>query len=139
MVTAMAFCEWVDGYSVNVAEIDQQHRHMVDGVNRLFQAMAARSGREALSAAIAELIDCTREHFAAEERLMREHHYPELAAHAQQHAQLVEELLEYNRHFTEGDTLLSFALALRLKGWALRHIVSSDRELGRFLNQHGRF
>jgi hemerythrin len=135
----MAFCEWVDGYSVNVAEIDRQHQQMVQGVNRLFQAMATRSGREVLTTAIAELIECTRDHFATEERLMGEHGYPGLAEHAREHAQLVAELLEYNRHFVEGDTLLSFALALRLKGWALRHIVSSDRELGHFLNQHGQF
>ena len=73
----MAFIDWADSYSVNVAEMDKQHQQLVSLINELHRAMMAarvESTLETVADEVAsmgktlqELIDYTSYHFATEE------------------------------------------------------------------------
>ena len=135
----MPLITWEAKDEVNVRRIDDQHRALVALVNELHQAMRLRGNREALREILTRLIDFTRAHFAAEERLMLEHVYPEYENHRSQHRALLDHIAELDKQFQEGDILLSFAIALDLKGWAINHITFADKPLGKFLNSRGVF
>ena len=62
---------WDSSISFGIDAIDKQHRHLVDLVNKLHQAMRSRAGRSVLGATLGELAQYTIEHFADEERMMQ--------------------------------------------------------------------
>lgn len=41
----MAYLEWQEKYSVNVREIDEQHKNLVAMINDLYEGMLANNGR----------------------------------------------------------------------------------------------
>ena len=51
----MAFFEWNDGYSVGVAEADEQHRRLIGLIDQLHEAMTQGAGRQSVGSAIDEL------------------------------------------------------------------------------------
>jgi len=59
----MIYFRWNEKYSVGIAEIDAQHRHLVKMVNDLYEAMYAGQGREALGKILSGLIRYTQTHF----------------------------------------------------------------------------
>ena len=133
----MTFVAWNDAYKINVQEIDVQHRKLIALVNVLHEVMKSGKGGDALNRALTELIKFTKIHFATEEAYMREYGCPEYATHRAEHEKLLADLLEFEKGFYQGEKLMSFAIALDLKGWSVRHITAEDKELGKFLNSRG--
>jgi hemerythrin-like metal-binding protein len=71
-------------------------------------------------------------HFLSEETLMAMHRYPEGAAHAGMHAELLAQAAEFARRFGAGEENLP-ELVDFLGGWFIRHTQQSDAAFGRFL------
>ena len=92
--------------------------------------------------ALRALIAFAREHFAAEEGLMRASNYAPAETHAHYHALLLGELEEYFRKVQkdgdrDGNTRLTVTgLVAFLWRWLILHIDSADRELVRWLKEH---
>jgi hemerythrin len=124
-----------DNQKVHVPEIDSQHEALVDLINQLNQAMTHGSDRDSLGRLIEKLVDHTRSHFEYEERLMRDNDYPGLAKHKAEHDLLLHHIVDLADRFSKGDLLLSFAVMVDLRGWALVHIERFDMALGLFLNR----
>jgi len=61
--------------------------------NQLNKAVENNELREDIYAIIDDIIAYTRKHFATEEQLMAESHYPEIEAHKDKHKKLIEEAL----------------------------------------------
>ncbi|RMD68104.1 MAG: hemerythrin [Gammaproteobacteria bacterium] len=122
---------------VGIEAIDRQHRAIAALVNELHRAMEEGRGREALKKILEDLIDTTRAHFAYEEKLMADFHYPGIIRHKNEHRRLLRHIIELHRRFVEGELLLSFAILLDLHAWATRHIAKSDKSLGEFLIRKG--
>ncbi len=120
---------------VNVPEIDAQHEALVELINQLHQAMIDGRGREVLGRLMSALVNHTRSHFAYEEKLMTEHAFPGLGKHREEHDRLLQHIEELARRFDDGDLLLSFAVMVDLRAWALVHIEKFDVVLGVFLNR----
>jgi hemerythrin len=130
----MTLIVWDEQHSVQVGQIDDDHKGMIALVNELNDAMKLRKGRDEIARILSELISVTRTHFAAEERLMRDHDYAGYPRHKAEHERLLQEISALEERFAGGDLLLSFAIMLCLKGWALEHISSCDKALGAYLN-----
>lgn len=126
----MARIEWRDQMTIDGAVIDQDHRHLIDIVNR-FTEMAERF--ESLGQALEILYALkfyTQTHFQREEDLQRLANYPFADAHAQEHADLIaglERLIaeaqsDGGSHIHE----VSTETAHLLHSWLVEHIVGSD-------------
>lgn len=77
----MGLIKWNAFYSVNVEEIDNQHKKLIDLINQLYDAMKAGKGTEVLSTVLTELVEYTAYHFETEERLFLQQGYAEYEAH----------------------------------------------------------
>ncbi|MFN3309093.1 MAG: bacteriohemerythrin, partial [Anaerolineales bacterium] len=66
----MSLITWSDEFSVNIKEIDNQHRQLIEMVNQLQRAMKEGKGAAALNDILQRLIDYTDYHFSTEERMM---------------------------------------------------------------------
>ena len=110
---------WTSTLSIGVAELDAQHEELFRRVDRLLDAMLARDRSEA-SCLIAFLQHHVTDHFAAEERLMREVAYPDAALHAAEHLAFAAEIA-------------ALAAMFALEGATARLVLRLEREVTSWL------
>ncbi len=123
-----AFVEWSDSLSVGIEEIDEQHKILVNLINRMHQAIHERHGSDAVKGILAELADYTRIHFAVEESLMRILNYPGYEEHKEIHEELLGHVVELIEKVESGKTAIGFELLHFLKTWLTRHIMEEDMQ-----------
>ncbi len=133
----MALVTWHSNYTVNVKEIDKQHQQLISIMNELHDGMKAGKGKEVLSRVLDELIKYTAFHFKYEEMLFDKFSYPDTAVHKRQHADLVQQVLEYKENFDSGKKILTIEVMDFLKEWLTNHIVGADKNYSSFLNGKG--
>ncbi|KAF0219430.1 MAG: hemerythrin family [Geobacteraceae bacterium] len=133
----MALLTWNDGYSVKVKQFDDQHKKLIDLVNQLHDAMKVGKGGQIIGDVLKALIDYTGTHFAAEERLMKLHSYPDYEAHKKEHNMLVMQVLDVQKKYQEGNAPITQNIMNFLKEWLVKHIQGDDKKYGPFLNGKG--
>ena len=129
----MAFLEWRDELSVGIGEMDRQHMRLVELLNRLYEAMEKGKGDAVKKDVLTALVTYTKVHFAAEERLLQERGYPDLAAHQRKHNELTSKVAELNERVGAGRMVPSVSLGAFLKDWLVRHILQEDMKYGQFV------
>ena len=80
---------WSDILSVEVDEIDEDHRKLVGIFNILNHSVMEGESPDYLAAVLEELINCTVWHFSHEERLMLKYGYKEIKDHKAAHQELI--------------------------------------------------
>jgi diguanylate cyclase (GGDEF)-like protein/hemerythrin-like metal-binding protein len=121
-----------NSHLVGVALIDEQHRMMVDLLNKLNAAFRNAQPIALTTRLFDELVNYSCFHFETENRLMELHDYPDQLAHRQAHQQLLEEAIYLRNKFIRGGEVL---VTQSLKDWVNLHILRFDGALGDYLNQ----
>ncbi|MEN8209723.1 MAG: bacteriohemerythrin, partial [Candidatus Fermentibacteria bacterium] len=129
--------EWNDSLSVGIQSIDDQHRKLIDLLNRLHGSSVSEKGSDTLKDILNELVEYTKTHFGYEEKLMAEFGYPEEAAHIETHGSLAGQVIEFNESFQAGKSKLSGELFSFLRKWLNGHIRGTDRKYTVFFLEHG--
>ena len=124
-----------DNLKLNIPEIDSQHETLIRLINLLHETMLQGADRATLDGLLSQLLEHTRTHFSYEEQLMSQYNYPEYEAHKSEHNRLMQHLVDLAERYKKGELLLSFAVVLELKGWAVVHIEKFDMPLGAFVNK----
>jgi len=86
----MALLHWRESLALGVRVIDDDHRRLIDSINRLSVIIALGAEPAAVAAILDELSEHTRGHFRREEMLMRLAGYPGYAAHCALHRMLAQ-------------------------------------------------
>jgi len=133
----MAFIEWKNEYSVNVAEIDEQHRQLVVMINRLHDGMKARQGQSVLKETLADLASYAVGHFGTEEKYFNQFGYPSAPVHKIEHDRFVGKVVQYKKDFDSGKVMMSMDVMDFLKNWLVSHIQGSDKKYSTFFNEKG--
>lgn len=133
----MAMFAWKPEYSVNIKEIDDQHKQLVAMVNELHEAMTQKKGKEVLGPLLAKLINYTATHFAAEEKLMQQHGYPDYDKHKAKHEKMVQKVLSLQDDYKGGKITMTFEVSKFLQDWLNKHILGTDKQYSAFLNGKG--
>ncbi len=126
--------QWSSALSLGVPDLDAQHRELFDRVDRLLDSMLHGDRGEASTLA-AFLRDHVVLHFAAEEQLMRELHYPDAARHAEEHHAFAASILVLDSAFREQGTTPDLVLRLEheVVAWLRDHVYVADVALGHFV------
>jgi hemerythrin len=132
----MPIVTWSEDFSVSIQEIDDQHKVIVDLINKINDAVTGNGSAEAIGQVIEELVRYTTVHFAIEEALMRMFHYPDYAQHKQIHTKLLERVLNFQKQYAKGNTQIGSELLYFLRDWLLSHIVKVDRGYSAHLLSH---
>lgn len=133
----MALITWEEKYSVNIKEIDEQHKNLVKMVNDLHEAMSVGKGKEVMGKVLQNLINYTASHFATEEKYMTMFNYPSYPQHKGEHDKFVKQVLDFQKDFNEGNKIISLDVMKFLKDWLLNHILGTDKKFGPFFNEKG--
>ena len=123
----MSMVVWDDSYSVEIQEIDEQHKCLIQIMNELYTAMANKSNRDLIGDVLDKLVDYTKVHFAVEEALMRIFHYEEYEEHKAIHDRIVAKVLEFQGQFRSGNDKVGMDLLMFLKDWLFDHINKVDK------------
>jgi hemerythrin len=133
----MEYFEWSDDLSVNVKEIDGQHKRLVEMVNSLNAAMLARKGREAQKATIDAMVDYAATHFKFEEANMSQFRFPGFEAHRIEHERFTAKAFELKARADRAGFILTLEIVDFLRDWLQNHIRGTDRQYSECFNEHG--
>ncbi len=123
----MALITWQDDYNLNIESIDNQHKQLVDILNKFDEAMRKGKGSRVMNEILNELVGYTQEHFAFEEKYLIEQQYAGLKQHQAQHRQLLQKVERFQFEFnTEGRRITSDVQEF-LKYWLTSHILKDDK------------
>jgi len=128
---------WDDTLSVNIDEIDEQHKVLVDMINGLHEAMRTGKGVKVLEPLVDGLKNYAVEHFGMEERYMEKFKYPGYLNHKKEHERFVGKVLEFETAFKQGKASLTMDVMHFLKDWLVGHIKGVDKKYGPFFNERG--
>ena len=135
----MPIVSWNNKYSVNVEEIDLQHKKLIELVNNLHNSVESRISKKELLKLLIELVDFTRFHFSTEEKLMKEHDFRGFPEHYKEHKALLEHMENLVSAVSFGKTPKFYSDYDISSDWALAHIAGHDKILGKFLNSKNVF
>ena len=133
------FVEWTDKLSVGIEEIDEQHKILINLINRLFTETVVHqaTSNDVIEEILHELIEYTVIHFAVEESLFRIFHYPGTESHTSHHDELKAQVLEIQQKVKQGEVVVNVELLMFLKKWLEHHILYEDKLYGPFLLSQG--
>ncbi len=129
--------KWDDSLDVGIAEINRQHKVLIDLINAINNAVRNNEPTANITTTLVNLIDYTHEHFSYEEDLFSGHGYPETPSHKQTHIKLLGQLDDYKRQLQSGENLNYEALMVFLTQWLTQHIRYSDQDYAAFLRKKG--
>jgi hemerythrin len=125
----MTYLKWSDDLAVGNTFIDNDHKKLIDMVNRLHVVMQEGKGKDVLDKVLHNLIAYTQEHFRREEDLMRNLRFDGFHEHKEEHEKLLNQVLELQKKFESGAATLSIQVLHFLRDWLVNHIGKSDMEL----------
>jgi hemerythrin len=133
----MAAINWNSNLSVNVAELDEQHKKLIAVINELNDAMRVGKGRDALGKIVNDLTTYATTHFGAEEEYFVVYRYPEAESQEREHAFFVHKVAEIKEGLKKGKLSITLEAMDFLSNWLKNHIMVVDKKYGPFFNEKG--
>ena len=131
----MPVIEWVDTLTVNVDELDEQHRGIIEVINDLHDALLHARIADLDSArtkALDTMEDRVVSHFRTEEAFMSKIGYPGLDDHREKHLSFLELLRQHKNDLKDGALLLNSELMKTLGNWFMDHELGEDQKFSSF-------
>ncbi len=133
----MAILNWTEQLSVNVVDIDNQHKKLIDLINNLHEAMKQGKGKDIIGNVLNELIDYTVYHFGKEEKYQIQYNYPNYIAHKAEHDKFVKKALDLKKDYESGRMVISMEVLSFLQDWVRDHIQKTDKQYSAYFNEKG--
>jgi hemerythrin len=127
----MSLIEWKDEFSVGVAEVDLEHRELIDLINDLHDLMGEGATKDQVTAALGEIHAQISAHFALEEKHMRDTGYDSLPSHKNNHEELLDEIRDIMDSVEDDGRYDEAQLSRELERWFSEHFRTHDARLHR--------
>lgn len=122
----MQHIEWVTDLDTGIQDIDNQHKRIVEYINRLIDARV-KHDQQQIEIVLNEMIEYTLSHFSFEENLMEEAGYPFIKGHKRIHQIFAKRIEDYVQRFKMGEDITD-ELLNTLRAWLINHIKSDDND-----------
>lgn len=124
----MAKYEWTKDLETGNAQIDREHKQLIEAINQLMDACAAGKGRAELEKTTKFLSDYAARHFANEETLQKQSGYPDYLNHKRYHEEFKRVVADLMAQLQkEGPTVVLVGkVNSSIVGWLLNHIKRED-------------
>ena len=129
----MAIITWDDSLSTGIPNIDNQHKKLVELINKVGEAMKNSKGNEILLDVLTELLNYTKTHFRYEEQYMESIKYPKLAEHKEVHKMVTDKVADLYEKVKSGKFVSTVQLSNLLKEWISTHILKVDMHYAKYL------
>lgn len=135
----MGLIHWRSSYAINVFQLDQEHKKLVDLINTLYEARKEGQDEAVLRNILSGLIDYTQTHFQHEETEMERLGFPDTEHHKKRHLELKQQVFDLKTMVDQDIEGLSDPVFRFLREWLMEHILEEDKKLGPYLNERGVF
>jgi hemerythrin len=122
--------------SVGVKALDDDHKRLIDLLNKLHDGMKSGRGKEVVGKVLDDLVSYTKYHFAREEEFFDKTGYPG-DDHKKEHKELVDQAVKLQSRYKSGESVLSIETLDFLKNWLNGHILGTDKKYTAHLNANG--
>jgi hemerythrin-like metal-binding protein len=130
----MSLIEWRKEFETGIADVDHEHRELVDLINELHETLRVDADRDTISNFLGEVFARISAHFALEETVMRKHRYDEYEAHKAEHEKLLDEIRDIMDAHEESDSAdYQSTLSTTIRDWFVNHFKNKDARLHRLL------
>lgn len=127
--------EWNDAYLIGIDEVDNQHKHLIEIANELFDTISLPNGEytKRMRDVVQKLMDYTDYHFKSEEKFMKKYNYPQIAIHIAAHENFTSEMKRQTRRLSTERVEDGLNLYSYIVNWVLNHIAKADKIWGDYV------
>ena len=126
--------EWNDSLSCNHNGIDNQHKKLIEIINKVSAALVAEEYEfEKVVDIVTDLDSYIDEHFKFEEKLMKKNDFPESKEHLSEHNDLRIKMDKMNIFDVKNHEEFFSDLLIYLIEWLTNHIMKIDKNLGIYI------
>lgn len=139
-ISEMSKLKWDPSFSVGIEKYDNQHKAIIDYINKLHDSLHVKDNRDTVSEILTNMTDYTVSHFLDEEVELYKHNYPGYNAHKELHDKLVAEVRSFQVSFRVGKVSsrkISIEIIAVLTEWLVNHILKVDKQYTDFLVSKG--
>lgn len=117
--------------TTGVAEIDAQHKYLVDFINDLGYSIRKKYSPQDILKVLQVLKFYAEQHFGKEETCMEHYHCPAAGKNQKAHKVFAEKLREYQNEYetSGGSNDLAVRIHADLVDWTVNHIMTIDTQL----------
>jgi len=128
---------WNQSLATGVAAIDEQHKSIIDEMNKIFEAGKSGKGPEEVMSTIRFLKDYVQKHFFQEEQLQLKSRYPKYNQHKQAHVEFINIVNKlFERFNNEGATLaVMMDVNKTIADLFIKHINNVDKEFATYYRE----
>lgn len=131
----MARIEWTESLSVQIDELNDQHKELIRLYNNLHESLVHDPPETTAKTKIATLdalMDYALLHFATEEKYLATIGYPGLENHQRLHREFNDKVWSLQRDNAADKPILGTSLMKFLRNWIIDHISKIDKEYATF-------
>ena len=129
---------WNPEIETGVPKIDDDHRRLVDLMNRTHAQMAAAQSPVDASALLDEFAELMAGHFDREEELMMGSAYPQTASHQRMHRAMLTQLENLRRTVAREDATAAQEVMKHLAAYLRSHMSEADLAMAAHVTRRGR-
>jgi hemerythrin len=119
--------KWKEDYSVNLTEIDQQHKKLIDMLNMVYDSLIREEKDDVLDQVISDMLDYAFVHFKNEEKYFALFRYKDASAHIAEHQVFTKKAEMFKCKNELDDFALKLETLIFLRDWLINHILKSDK------------
>ena len=129
--------KWDENLSVGYIEIDGHHKKLISIVDEVYTLLdlPINEYRVKVGKVLKRLSDYTNYHFTEEEKVMKQHRYPELEEHSKIHSSFIKKLNEVLPLMASGDKKTAIEMYKFLTNWIIKHIAIEDHKWSNFIHE----
>ena len=121
---------WSDECSVGIAELDAQHRQLIELLGELMKCVRSGESAKFAPAALRQTIEYAERHLQREELVLRVRGYPGYVEHKAEHDAYQQKVAALKIRSARRD--LGIRIANFLAEWWRAHILTSDQQYARY-------
>lgn len=122
----MTDIQFKDEYKSGNAEIDRQHKELINLMNEIIANPKLEATSESLDELLFKLINKVNEHFEYEEMLLEKYNYQDREMHKQGHLKYLEDLTELSMKLVNQDADTSSAILESMAKCFESHFLHED-------------
>ncbi|MCK5286053.1 MAG: hemerythrin family protein [Candidatus Pacebacteria bacterium] len=135
---------WKKEYSVNVKEIDAQHKKLIEMINELYEIINNKNEnlQKEFTRVVGELEEYKNYHFSTEEKYFHQFNYENTEDHIAKHIAFGKKIEEFKEHLSnpnENYPQICFDLLDYLEDWFFAHLIGDDKKYTKTFNENGLF
>lgn len=134
----MSFYTWTDDLTVGNQALDDQHKLLIDLINRYHDILEQNGARSALLASFRAIAEFAIRHFRDEEAQMARCAYPQIERHKMIHKQLLDRVGTLGQQLAAGEAGIENQIQFFLKNWLTAHIKGIDQQYTPYMNGKAR-